>query len=103
MWVAWKKEEIKTLREMAGKFTLAEISQRVNHSESAVRRKAYDLRLSLRLPVERNRAYKHPATLVSRVRELRDAGMPLKEIAAAVGLSRGVVCNYVYFDRRCRD
>ncbi|EED4921312.1 DNA-binding protein [Salmonella enterica subsp. arizonae] len=96
----WKRAEILIVRQCAGKMKVANIGQLIGRTDGAVRAKARELHISLRLRGDHHQSVKYPGRVVEMARELRQEGMKRQDIAQMLGMPVGTVNLYVYFDRR---
>lgn len=72
-WKPWTDEDISTLREMAGKYSTAEIAKALNRSERAVSQRAHQLCISLSL-----RGF--DPSIIDAARVLQESGFTAQQI-----------------------
>ncbi|HAF4825329.1 TPA: DNA-binding protein [Salmonella enterica] len=96
----WKRAEILIVRQCAGKMKVATIGQLIGRTGGAVRAKARELHICLRLCGDHHQSVKYPGRVVEMARELHQEGMKRRDIAKTLGMPIGAVNQYVYFDRR---
>ncbi|EGF6519729.1 DNA-binding protein [Salmonella enterica] len=96
----WKRAEILIVRQCAGKMKVATIGQLIGRKDGAVRAKARELHISLRLRGEHHQSVKYPYRVVEMARELHQEGVKRRGIAKTLKMKIGTVNQYVYFDRR---
>jgi DNA-binding CsgD family transcriptional regulator len=97
----WTHEEIRLLRELAGKVPAQEIAERLGRpSRATVIAKARQLGISLRLYGERSPVAKHSDAVVEQIRDLHDEGLSKRAIARRLGLPRRSVRDYVDYRAR---
>lgn len=96
----WKRAEILIVRQCAGKMKVANIGQLIGRTDSAVRAKARELHICLRLRGDHHQSVKYPYSVVEMARELHQEGMKRRDIAEMLKMPLGMVNQYVYFDRR---
>ncbi|ECO4847858.1 DNA-binding protein [Salmonella enterica] len=96
----WKRAEILIIRQCAGTMKVANIGQLIGRTDGAVRAKARELNISLRLSGDYHQSVKYPGCVVGMARELHQEGAKRRDIAKALGIPVGTVNQYVYFDRR---
>ncbi|ECZ8127306.1 DNA-binding protein [Salmonella enterica] len=96
----WKRAEILIVRQCAGTMKVANIGQLIGRTDGAVRAKARELHISLRLRGDHHQSVKYPDRVVEVARELHQEGMKRWDIAEMLGMKVGTVNLYVYFDRR---
>ncbi|HFL2921184.1 TPA: DNA-binding protein [Salmonella enterica] len=96
----WKRAEILIVRQCAGKMKVANIGQLIGRTNGAVRAKARELHICLRLRGDHHQSVKYPCRVVEMARELHHEGVKRRDIAEMLGMPIGAVNQYVYFDRR---
>ncbi|AXC64703.1 DNA-binding protein [Salmonella enterica subsp. diarizonae serovar 59:z10:-] len=96
----WKRAEILIIRQCAGTMKVANIGQLIGRTDGAVRAKARELHISLRLCGDHHQSVKYPGRVVEMARELHHEGVKRRDIAEMLGMPIGAVNQYVYFDRR---
>ncbi|MDJ7444514.1 DNA-binding protein [Salmonella enterica] len=96
----WKRAEILIVRQCAGKMKVATIGQLIGRTGGAVRAKARELHICLRLRGDHHQSVKYPGCVVEMARELHNKGARRQDIAEMLGMPIGAVNQYVYFDRR---
>ncbi|ECW2977118.1 DNA-binding protein [Salmonella enterica] len=96
----WKRAEILIIRQCAGTMKVANIGQLIGRTYGAVRAKARELHISLRLRGDHHQSVKYPGRVVEMVRYLHQEGMKRRDIAEMLKMKIGMVNQYVYFDRR---
>ncbi|EEH4116153.1 DNA-binding protein, partial [Salmonella enterica subsp. enterica] len=70
----WKRAEILIVRQCAGKMKVANIGQLIGRTGGAVRAKARELHISLRLRGDYHQSVKYPDCNVEMARELHNKG-----------------------------
>ncbi|EBP4586609.1 DNA-binding protein [Salmonella enterica] len=88
------------VRQCAGKMKVANIGQLIGRTGGAVRAKARELHISLRLRGDYHQSVKYPDCNVEMARELHNKGARRQDIAEMLGMPLSAVNQYVYFDRR---
>lgn len=96
----WKRAEILIVRQCAGTMKVATIGQLIGRTDGAVRAKARELHISLRLRGDHHQSVKYPGCDVEKARELHHKGTRRRDIAQMLKMPLGTVNQYVYFDRR---
>lgn len=96
----WCRAELIVIHQCSGKMRVKQIGQLIGRTESAVRTKAREVGINLRLRGKFHQSVKYPATDVELARELHSAGIALSEIAEKLELPAGMVKQYVYLERR---
>ncbi|HEB0785151.1 TPA: DNA-binding protein [Salmonella enterica] len=96
----WTKAEIMIIRQCAGTMKVEVIGQLIGRTDSAVRAKARELHICLRLRGDHHQSVKYPGRVVEMARELHQEGVKRRDIAEMLGMPIGAVNQYVYFDRR---
>ncbi|MGG5932535.1 DNA-binding protein [Salmonella enterica] len=96
----WKRAEILIIRQCAGTMKVANIGRLIGRTNGAVRAKARELNICLRLRGDHHQSVKYPGRVVEMARELHQEGMKRRDIAEILGMKVGTVNQYVYFDRR---
>ncbi len=96
----WKRAEILIVRQCAGKMKVATIGQLIGRTGGAVRAKARELHICLRLRGDCHQSVKYPGYVVEMARELHHKGTRRQDIAEMLEMKVGTVNQYVYFDRR---
>lgn len=96
----WKRAEILIVRQCAGTMKVANIGQLIGRTDGAVRAKARELNISLRLRGDYHQSVKYPGRVVEMARELHHKGTRRQDIAKMLKMKVGTVSQYVYFDRR---
>ncbi|EEI4447982.1 DNA-binding protein [Salmonella enterica] len=96
----WKRAEIQIVRQCAGTMKVANIGELIGRTDGAVRAKARELHISLRLRGDHHQSVKYPGRVVEMARELHNKGARRRDIAEMLGMPLGMVNQYVYFDRR---
>jgi hypothetical protein len=96
----WTHEEIKVLRELAGKALVCVIAERTGRTCKAVKHKAKVLHISLMCYGEYHPHTKHGDAVVEQARTLYDEGKGPKDIARQLGIPYGTAQNYVYYENR---
>lgn len=96
----WTRAEILIVRQCAGAMKVANIGQLIGRTDGAVRAKARELNISLRLRGDHHQSVKYPGCVVEMARELHHKGTRRQDIAQMLGMKPGTVSQYVYFDRR---
>ncbi len=88
------------MRQCAGTMKVANIGQLIGRTDGAVRAKARELHISLRLCGDHHQSVKYPDRVVEMARELHQEGMKRWDISKMLKVKIGTVNQYVYFDRR---
>lgn len=96
----WCRAELIVVRLCSGNMRVKQIGLLIGRSESAVRTKAREVGINLRLRGRFHQSVKYPDADVELARALHSAGVKLREIAEKLELPRGMVDQYVYLDRR---
>ncbi|ECF2366365.1 DNA-binding protein [Salmonella enterica subsp. enterica serovar Mountpleasant] len=96
----WTKAEIMIIRQCAGKMKVATIGRLIGRTDGAVRAKARELHISLRLRGDFHQSVKYSQRDIEVIRQLHSSGMRRDVIARKFGVPVGTVNNYVYLDRR---
>ncbi|MGF2865662.1 DNA-binding protein [Salmonella enterica] len=96
----WNKAEIMIIRQCAGTMKVEVIGQLIGRTDGAVRAKARELHICLRLRGDYHQSVKYPGRVVEMARELHQEGVKRRDIAEMLGMPIGAVNQYVYFDRR---
>lgn len=96
----WKRAEILIVRQCAGTIRVADIGRLIGRTDGAVRAKARELHISLRLRGDYHQSVKYPGRSVDMARELHHKGTRRRDIAKILKMPVGTVNQYVYFDRR---
>ncbi|EAQ6132182.1 DNA-binding protein [Salmonella enterica] len=96
----WKRAETLIVRQCAGTIRVADIGRLIGRTDGAVRAKARELHISLRLRGDYHQSVKYPGRVVEMARELHQEGMKRRDIAKTLKMPLGMVNQYVYFDRR---
>ncbi|EAO1751625.1 DNA-binding protein [Salmonella enterica subsp. enterica serovar Newport] len=96
----WKRAEILIVRQCAGTIRVADVGRLIGRTDGAVRAKARELHISLRLRGDYHQSVKYPGCNVEMARELHNKGARRRDIAEMLGMPLGMVNQYVYFDRR---
>ncbi|WP_368287337.1 DNA-binding protein [Kluyvera intermedia] len=96
----WCRAELVVVRLCSGNVRVKQIGLLIGRSESAVRTKAREVGINLRLRGRFHQSVKYSDADVELARELHSAGVKLREIAEKLELPRGMVDQYVYLERR---
>lgn len=96
----WKRAEILIIRQCAGTMKVENIGQLIGRTDGAVRAKARELHICLRLRGDHHQSVKYPGRVVEMARELHHEGVKRRDIAKTLKMPLGMVNQYVYFDRR---
>ncbi|HAD5969465.1 TPA_asm: DNA-binding protein [Salmonella enterica subsp. enterica serovar Typhimurium] len=96
----WKRAEILIIRQCAGTMKVESIGRLIGRTDGAVRAKARELNISLRLSGDYHQSVKYPGRVVEMARELHQEGVKRRDIAKTLGMPLSAVNQYVYFDRR---
>ncbi|EAU3167038.1 DNA-binding protein [Salmonella enterica] len=96
----WKRAEILITRQCAGKMRVADIGRLIGRTDGAVRAKARELHISLRLRGDYHQSAKYRQSDIEQARDLHQKGISRREIAVKMEIPLGMVNQYVYFDRR---
>ncbi|HDP0319378.1 TPA: DNA-binding protein [Salmonella enterica subsp. enterica serovar Concord] len=96
----WVRAEIVIVRQCAGTMKVANIGNLIGRTDGAVRAKARELHISLRLRGDYHQSVKYPCCDVEMARDLHHKGTRRQDIAEILGIPLGTVNQYVYFDRR---
>lgn len=96
----WKRAEILITRQCAGKMRVADIGRLIGRTDGAVRAKARELHISLRLRGDYHQSAKYRQSDIEQARDLHQKGMKRRDIAGMLKMPIGQVNQYVYFDRR---
>ncbi|HGA5462437.1 TPA: helix-turn-helix domain-containing protein [Salmonella enterica subsp. diarizonae serovar 50:k:z35] len=96
----WKRAEILIVRQCAGKMKVATIGQLIGRTDGAVRAKARELHISLRLRGDHHQSAKYRQSDIEQARDMHQEGMKRRDIAKILKIPLGAVNQYVYFDRR---
>ncbi|HBI5523283.1 TPA: DNA-binding protein [Salmonella enterica subsp. enterica serovar Welikade] len=96
----WVRAEIVILRQCAGTMTVMNIGKLTGRTGSAVRAKARELGISLRLRGNYHQSVKDLQCDVEMARVLHDKGVSRHEIADRLRMPVKTVNSYIYFDRR---
>ncbi|EBI3645372.1 DNA-binding protein [Salmonella enterica] len=96
----WKRAEILITRQCAGKMRVADIGRLIDRTDGAVRAKARELHISLRLRGDYHQSAKYRQSDIEQARDLHQKGISRREIAVKMEIPLGMVNQYVYFDRR---
>lgn len=96
----WKRAEILIIRQCAGTMKVANIGQLIGRTDGAVRAKARELHISLRLRGDYHQSAKYRQSDIEQARDLHQKGISRREIAVKMEMPLSAVNQYVYFDRR---
>lgn len=96
----WCRAELIVVHQCSGNMRVKQIGLLIGRSESAVRTKAREVGINLRLRGRFHQSVKYPSTDVELARELHSAGIAISEIAEKLELPAGMVKQYVYLERR---
>jgi hypothetical protein len=96
----WTHQEIRILRELAGRVPCKEIAARLGRTCQAVMSKAQSMKLSLKLYGERSPQAKYSDAFVEQARTLYDEGVKPKAIAARLSIPYYRVQAFVYYRDR---
>lgn len=96
----WKRAEILITRQCAGTMKVANIGQLIGRTDGAVRAKARELHISLRLRGDYHQSAKYRQSDIEQARDLHQKGMKRRDIAGMLKMPVSQVNQYVYFDRR---
>ncbi|HFW5273273.1 TPA: DNA-binding protein [Salmonella enterica subsp. salamae serovar 21:z10:[z6]] len=96
----WKRAEILIVRQCAGTMKVANIGQLIGRTNGAVRAKARELHISLRLRGDYHQSAKYRQSDIEKTRDLHLEGVKRQDIAEMLKMPIGAVNQYVYFDRR---
>ncbi|EDR9547158.1 DNA-binding protein [Salmonella enterica] len=96
----WKRAEILITRQCAGKMRVADIGRLIGRTDGAVRAKARELHISLRLRGDYHQSAKYRQRDIEKARDLHLEGVKRQDIAEMLEIPLGMVNQYVYFDRR---
>lgn len=99
----WVRAEIMIMRQCAGRMTVAAIGQLFGRTGAAVRTKARELHISMRLCGDHHQSARYRQTDIELARELHCAGLRVQDIAEKLELPYGAVKQYVYFERRVQS
>lgn len=83
-WSRWELEELKYLLNQ-NKFTYPELSERLNRSQGAIKRKIYDLELPWPVYINRKAVDRYTQEEIDKAIELYVDGYPLAEVAKMIG------------------
>lgn len=96
----WKRAEILIIRQCAGTMKVANTGQLIGRTDGAVRAKARELHISLRLRGGYHQSAKYHQSDIEKARDLHLEGVKRQDIAEMLEIPLGMVNQYVYFDRR---
>jgi hypothetical protein len=96
----WTYQEVKVLRQLAGKVPPKEIAARVGRTHRATREKARRLGVALQLYGEIHHVAKYSDALVEEARTMYDEGLGPTAIAKQLGIPLGAVQTFIYYKWR---
>ncbi|HCM1919153.1 TPA: DNA-binding protein [Salmonella enterica subsp. salamae serovar 28:r:e,n,z15] len=96
----WVRAEIIIMRQCAGKMRVATIGRLTGRTAAAVRAKARELNISLRLRGDYHQSARYRQADIELARSLHDEGVSRRDIAEKLEMPIGAVNQYVYFERR---
>lgn len=96
----WCRAELIVVHQCSGNMRVKQIGLLIGRSESAVRTKAREVGINLRLRGRFHQSVKYPEADVELARELHAGGVKLRDIAEKLELPLGMVKRYVYLERR---
>ncbi|EFH8163217.1 TPA: DNA-binding protein [Escherichia coli] len=96
----WHRAEIMIIRLCAGKMSAWRIGMLIGRSGAAVRDKAREKGISLRLRGDYHQSSRYRQRDIELARELHQRGVSRREIAEKLEMPLGMVNQYVYFERR---
>ena len=99
----WTTDDIATLRRLARTHTQADTARILGRGLPATIRKAGQERIAFRKAGERHNTAKYPTATVRRICQLRALGWGPDRIARVVAVSRGNICNIIYYRGRVRE
>lgn len=96
----WCRAELMVVRLCSGKMRVKQIGLLIGRTDAAIRTKAREVGISLRLCGQFHQSVKYPDADVALARELHSEGIALSVIAEKLELPAGMVKQYVYLERR---
>lgn len=96
----WRRAELTVVRLCSGKVRVKQIGLLRWRPDAAIRTKAREAGINLRLCGQFHQPVKYPAADVVQARELYSEGSALSVIAEKLELPAGMVKQYVYLERR---
>ena len=96
----WCRAEIMMIRLVAGSMTVDRIGQLIGRTGPAVRTKAREFGICLRLHGIFHQSVKYPASDVQLSRELHESGLNARTIAEKIEIPVSAVRQFIYFERR---
>lgn len=97
---AWVRAEIMIVRQCAGTMTALQIAALIGRTDTAVRCKAAELGVSLRLHGDRHQSARYRQEDIELARQMHAAGISRHDIAEKLEMPRGAVKQFIYFERR---
>ncbi|MEH5743836.1 DNA-binding protein [Atlantibacter hermannii] len=96
----WCRAEIMMIKLVAGRMTVDRIGLLIGRTGAAVRTKAREIGICLRLRGIYHQSVKYPATDVQLSRELHESGLNARTIAEKMEIPISAVRQFIYFERR---
>lgn len=96
----WTESEIKTLREMARTYTVAEVAAHLGRTHRNVRHRAYVLSIPFYHRGALHPAAKHSTETIREVIALHKQGMSYQQISVRTGVKESYVWDIVSYRRR---
>lgn len=96
----WCRAELMVVRLCSGKMRVKQIGLLIGRTDAAIRTKAREAGINLRLCGQFHQSVKYPDADVALARELHSEGIALSVIAEKLELPAGMVKQYVYLERR---
>lgn len=99
----WTESEIYKLRRLAGTMPAKNIAEKLGRSIESIKSKAQGIGILLRQFGENHHCSKYSDEFVENARRLHDSGLSQRKVAAKIGVSYGVVREWLDYSSRSND